>query len=169
MNVHEVVMLAMRWLHLVGACVLVGAPIFMWLVLEPAMAQIDSGIRDAMQNRIMRGWRMFLGLVILTQIVSGFYWLFEVVHIAHQPPVYQMLLGVKMLAAFVLFFLLSVLAGRAKSFEIFRRQSRRWLGVAAITALLVVFCASAMRISDAQRHHVELPTAPGVVSPALAK
>ena len=169
MNVHEVVMLAMRWLHIVGACILVGSPIFMWLFLEPAMARIDSGIRDAMQNSMMRGWRMFLGLVILTQIISGFYWLFEVVHIGHQPPVYQMLLGVKMIAAFVLFFLLSVLAGRAKSFEIFRRQSRRWLAVTAITALVVVFCASAMRISDAQRHHVEPPAAPRVAGPAVGK
>ena len=169
MNVHELVMLAMRWLHIVGACILVGAPIFMWLFLEPAMAQIDSGVRDAMQNRMMRGWRMFLGLVILTQIISGFYWLFEVVDIAHQPPVYQMLLGIKMLAAFVLFFLLSVQAGRAKSFEIFRRQSRRWLAITAITALVVVLCASAMRISVAQRHHLDLTNTHGAVSPALAR
>ena len=105
--------LIMRWLHIGGAIILIGAPFFIRLFLLPALSGEDPARRDAILDRINKPWRMFLGIVILFQIISGVYWLLAVVNIKTQPPAYQILLTIKLLAALGLFFLLSVLAGRA--------------------------------------------------------
>ena len=136
--------LFMRWLHISGACVLIGSPIFMQLFVWPAMNDLNIPARQAFAERINKSWRKFLGAVILTQIISGVYWLLVVVNMSQEPPIYQVLLTVKLLAALALFFLLSVLAGRAKVFELFRIQARKWLTICMLLGLLIVVCAGAM-------------------------
>ncbi len=139
--------LFMRWLHIAGACVLVGSPIFMRLFLWPAMDNLDAGARQVVIDRMNKSWRKFLGAVILTQIVSGVYWLLVVVDMQREPAIYQILLTIKLLAALALFFLLSVLAGRATAFELFRIQARKWLAVCTLLGLIIVVCAGAMRLT----------------------
>ena len=136
--------LFMRWLHIGGACVLIGSPIFMRLFLWPAMNDLDIPARKAFVDRINKTWRNFLGVVILTQLISGIYWLLVVVDLPREPAIFQILLTVKLMAAMALFFLLSVLAGRAKVFELFRMQARRWLTICIFLGLLIAMCAGAM-------------------------
>ena len=134
----------MRCLHISGACVLVGSPIFMRLFIWPAINDLEAPARKIFVDRINKSWRKFLGAVILTQIVSGLYWLLVVVDMPREPATYQVLLTVKLMAALALFFLLSVLAGRAKAFELFRIQARKWLTICMLLGLLIVVCAGAM-------------------------
>ena len=134
----------MRWLHISGACILVGSPIFMRLFIWPAMNDLEGSARGTFVDRMNKSWRKFLGVVILTQIVSGVYWLLVVVDMPREPAIYQVLLTVKLMAALALFFLLSVLAGRAKAFELFRLQARKWLTICMLLGLLIVVCAGAM-------------------------
>ena len=134
----------MRWLHISGACILVGSPIFMRLFIWPAMNDLEGSARGTFVDHMNKSWRKFLGVVILTQIVSGVYWLLVVVDMPREPAIYQVLLTVKLMAALALFFLLSVLAGRAKAFELFRIQARKWLTICMLLGLLIVVCAGAM-------------------------
>jgi uncharacterized membrane protein len=147
--------LVMRWIHILGAAILVGAPFIMWLGIYPAAAKLPDDRRDELLEAINKPWRKFLGAVILLQIISGVYWLLVVEHMSQEPPIYQALLGIKMLAAFALFFVLSVLAGRAKAFEEFRRKAPMWIGIAVGLGILTVVCASSMRIVNMHDHRAE--------------
>ena len=148
--------LVMRWVHILGATILVGAPFIMWLGIYPATAKLPDDQRREFLEAVNKPWRKFLGAVILLQIISGVYWLLVVEHMNREPPLYQALLGVKMLAAFALFFVLSVLAGRAKAFEEFRRKAPMWIGIAVGLGILTVVCASSMRIVNMQHRRAEL-------------
>lgn len=148
--------LVMRWIHILGAAILVGAPFIMWLGIYPATAKLPDDRRAEFLEAVNKPWRMFLGIVILLQIVSGVYWMLVVEHMNREPPLYQALLGIKILAAFALFFVLSVLAGRAKAFAEFRRRAPMWIGIAVALGILTVVCASSLRIVNMQRRHVQL-------------
>ena len=148
--------LVMRWVHILGAAILVGAPFIMWFGIYPATAKLPEDQRRDFLETVNKPWRKFLGAVILLQIISGVYWLLVVEHMNREPPLYQALLGVKMLAAFALFFVLSVLAGRAKVFEEFRRKAPMWIGIAVGLGILTVICASSMRIINMQHQRAEL-------------
>ncbi len=134
----------MRWTHISSAIFLIGAVVFMRLFLVPAMAAMPREQQLDLWNRINKPWRMALGIGILTQIGSGVYWLLAVVNMKNQSPVWQMIFGIKMLAALLFFFLISVLAGRAPMFDRFRRENRRWLTVAMVLGAVTIACAAAM-------------------------
>lgn len=51
---------------------------------------------------------------------------------------YHALLGIKILAAFGVFFLASVLTGRSPAFESMRTNSKKWLAITASLGILVV-------------------------------
>ncbi len=138
--------LFMRWLHIGGATVLIGSPFFIRLFLLPALAAEDSERRAAIIEKINKPWRMFLGMVILLQIISGVYWLIVVVDLPAEPPLYQLLLTIKLLAALGLFFLLSVLAGRAAMFAPFRAEAKKWYTASLICGAIIIMCAGAMRL-----------------------
>ena len=138
--------LLMRWTHLVAAMVLIGTVVFMRFFLLPAAEKLDAATRATLWERINKPWRMVLGIVILAQIGSGLYWILAVVPMHDKPAAYQMLFTVKLLAALGLFFLLSVLAGRAPAFAKFRHDSKKWLTVCVILSAVIVLCASAMHL-----------------------
>jgi uncharacterized membrane protein len=138
--------LIMRWLHIGGAIVLVGSPLFIRLFLLPALSGEEPARRDAIIERINKPWRIFLGMVILLQIISGVYWMLVVVKVSTEPPLYQIILTVKLLAALVLFFLLSVLAGRATMFASFRAQAPKWYTACLICGAIIIVCAGTLRI-----------------------
>lgn len=142
----NLVTLIMRWIHISGAIILIGSPAFIRLFLLPALAGEEPAHRDAIIERINKPWRIFLGIVILTQIISGVYWLLVVINLSAEPPVYQALLTVKLLAALALFFLLSVLAGRATMFASFRQAAKKWYAGCVLCGIIIVMCAGAMRL-----------------------
>ncbi len=134
----------MRWTHISSAVLLIGAVAFMRLFRVPAMAAMPAEQQRELWNRINKPWRMALGIAILAQIGSGIYWLMVVIDTPEKTPVWQMIFGIKMLAAFFFFFLISVLAGRAPMFERFRRENRRWLGITLILGAIIIACAAAL-------------------------
>ncbi len=142
----NLVTLIMRWIHISGAIILIGSPFFIRLFLLPALASEEPVQRDAIIERINKPWRMFLGMVILLQIISGVYWLLVVINLRAEPPLYQLLLTVKLLAALGLFFLLSVLAGRATMFAPFRQAAKKWYSGCVLCGIIIVMCAGAMRL-----------------------
>ncbi len=138
--------LLMRWMHIGSAIILIGAVVFMRFFLLPAAAKLDAETRQALWDRINKPWRMVLGLVILTQIGSGVYWLLAVVDFSAQPAIYRLFFTLKMLAALAFFFLLSVLAGRAPAFEKFRQENKTWLTVCVTLGAFIIACAAAMHL-----------------------
>ncbi len=58
---------------------------------------------------------------------------------------YHMLFGIKVLAAFAVFFLASALAGRTAGMAPFRKNAKLWLSVLLALAVLIVVCGGIMR------------------------
>ena len=154
----------MRWTHISSAIVLIGAVVFMRFFLAPAMATMPADQQRTLWDRINKPWRMALGIAILTQIISGVYWIVVVVQMKDKPAAWQMIFGIKMIAAFFFFFLISVLAGRAPMFERFRRNNQRWLTVCVVLGAIIVACAAALYLMP-NRQPLPLPTHAGATIP----
>src|SRR5262249_3406376 len=72
-------------------------------------------------------------------LLTGFYNYLVVTMPNHKgDSLYHMLIGIKILLALAVFFLASVLVGRAPAFEKLRQHRKTWLGVVILLAALIV-------------------------------
>lgn len=132
----------MRWLHIGAATLAIGVPIYVRFVAMPAIEEIpDEAIKKALRERLNARWRKFVMVMITLLLISGVYWLLYVVNLKRKPALYHALLGVKILAAFGLFFLASALAGRSKAFEHFRVNAKKWVTVNVALGIIILLCA----------------------------
>jgi uncharacterized membrane protein len=135
-----------RWIHVGAAIVLVGGSVFTKFVLMPAAKGLQESEHVALRERIMGRWRKFVMAGILLLLLTGFYNYLVVARPAHKGDgFYHMVMGVKILLAFVAFFLASVLTGRSPRFESLRADSGKWLGVLILVSATVVALAGVLK------------------------
>jgi hypothetical protein len=81
-------------------------------------------------------------------LASGFY-NYLVVSAPKHPhdKAYHALMGVKIITAFVVFFLASVLVGRSARFESLRRDRKKWLLVLIVLAFAIVLISSFLKVT----------------------
>jgi len=136
-----------RCLHVLGAIVLLGGAIFTRYVLMPAASQLPEAEHDQLKRGITRRWKPFVHGGITILVLSGFYNYLGVAAAQHQGDgKYHMLMGIKILLAMFVFFIVSVLPGRVRVFEGMRRNSRMWLTIAIVCATVVVILAGILKI-----------------------
>ena len=127
-----------RWTHVGTAITVVGGTIFLRFVLQPAAAQLPSESHNQLRGLVMQRWQKIVQFGILLFILSGFYNYITGMASHRGDKFYHMLVGTKILLAFAVFFLASVLTGRSKAFDKMRANSRVWLGVViALSAVIV--------------------------------
>ena len=144
----SVVDILSRWIHVGTAIVIMGGTVFMRFVLMPAAAQLPDDQHQALRERVMGTWRKFIMVGILLFILSGFYNYIAVSIPTHKGQgSYHMLMGIKMLLAFVVFFFASALAGRSKGLESIRQNAGRWLAVTILLSAVVVAIAGYLKIA----------------------
>jgi len=151
-----------RWVHVGTAIVILGGSVFMRFVLMPAAAQLPDEEHQALRERVMGRWRKFIMAGIMLLLLSGFYNYIAIAIPAHkgQQGPYHMLMGIKILLAFVVFFFASALAGRSKGLEPIRQNAGRWLAVTILLSAVVVAIAGYLKVA--------VKGAPPVEEPALA-
>lgn len=141
-----------RWIHVGAAIVLVGGSVFTKFVLMPAAKGLQESEHVALRERIMGRWRKFVMAGILLLLLSGFYNYLAVAMPDHKGDgFYHGVMGVKIVLAFVAFFLASVLTGRSPRFESLRADSGKWLGVLILVSATVVALAGVLKIVSADR------------------
>lgn len=139
--------LVSRVAHTGAAITAIGGVIFMRLALHPSLASLPEDSRAALTGEVRRRWAKWVGVCIGLLLLSGFYNFFATVALFRElgtkaPSLYQMLFGVKFLAALGVFVIASIMAGRSAATERFRRQPVPLLNAAiALAALIVVFSA----------------------------
>src|SRR5271170_1780221 len=115
----------MRWIHIVSATLAIGVPFFVRFVLTPAAGKVLTDEQhQRLRETINARWKHVVYLLIALFIISGLYTFLVPVRIngvlvssrwRDFPPddkrLYHMLFGIKMIAAFGIFFLASALAG----------------------------------------------------------
>jgi uncharacterized membrane protein len=137
MQTETFLLLLARWTHILSVVTLAGGILFLRLVLLPATG---AGPGEAVNRRFGMVVRVCATLLLL----SGGYTFWRVN--ARDPgSTYHALFGVKVMLALGVFFLASVLVGRARAFEAMRRNLGTWLFLTVLLVVGVVLVSGLLR------------------------
>lgn len=160
MDTSFLVMLLSRWAHVGTVIVLVGGTAFLRFAVLPSL----EGESAELVGRIRNRWKKFVHGGILLLLISGFYNYLVVGAAAHDGDrLYHPLIGTKILLAFYLFFLASVMVGRSAGTQKYRDNPKKWLGVMLLVATLIVAISGFVKVrgvpatADAVAAEVALP------------
>jgi len=146
MDLLEIVSLVSRWLHVIPAIALVGGTLFLRLSYVPATQECDASaeLREAVRKK----WAKIVMISIAFLFISGLY-NSAVKSIGYElSPLYNGLLGIKILLGFAIFYLASVLSGRSDKAKAFRERELHWLNILCILMIVTVMIASYMKMSS---------------------
>ncbi|MDP7277478.1 MAG: hypothetical protein QF363_18520 [Planctomycetaceae bacterium] len=137
----------LRVVHIATAIVLVGGTVFLRFVLLPSVKKIPEEIQLDLRDRLANRWKWIVHGGIALLLVSGFYNYLVVMRPMHTSDKrYDMFVGIKMLLAFLLFFLASALVGRSQVLKKFRDRSSATLLVMIVVALTIVGISGYLKI-----------------------
>ena len=148
-------LLALRWVHVLAACVAVGGLVFARFGLLPALQNLDPATRDGIHDRIRRAWMPWVMGAITLLLASGLanFLLFNA-RVREEgwadgewmrQTGYHALFGAKFLLAMLVFFFASGLVGRGRGTQWMRNDRATWLTVALGLAVAVVMLSGWMR------------------------
>jgi uncharacterized membrane protein len=144
----EILNVVSRWVHIGTAIVVVGGTVFMRFVLLPAAEPLPQAEHDQLRARVMGRWKIFVMAGIALFLLSGFYNYVAVsIPKHHGDKAYHALMGTKILIAFGVFFLASVLVGRSARFEPLRRERKKWLLILLALAFTIVLISSFLKVT----------------------
>jgi len=144
----EILNVASRWVHIATAIVVLGGTVFIRFVLLPAAEQLPQAEHDRLRGLVVSRWKKVVMGGIALFLASGFYnYLVVAIPKHHGDKVYHALMGVKIITAFVVFFLASVLVGRSARFESLRRDRKKWLLVLIALAFAIVLISSFLKVT----------------------
>lgn len=146
---------ASRFVHVATAIVLVGGTTALRFVVVPALANQPAELRDSIRQR----WKRFVHIGIALFLISGLYNYVRAMPLHKGDGLYHALLGIKMMLAFGVFFLASVLVGRSAGTQKFRDEHTKWMSVLLLIAFFIVGISSFVRVR----------TVPVVVEPAVSQ
>ena len=146
----ELIDVLFRWMHVGTAIVLIGGSVFMRFVLMPATVELPDSEQQALRQRIMQRWKKIVMIGILLLVVSGFFNYVRKIQTSELTPLYNALMGMKILLAFGAFFLASALTGRSPALEKFRTDSKKWLLVLIALTAAVVAIAGFLKVTSGQ-------------------
>jgi len=135
-----------RWAHIIAAIVLVGGTLFMRFALVPALS--ETAASDETREAIRKRWMKWVAGAALFLLISGFYNTILKAKGYHLAPIYNGLLGVKLLLAFGAFWLSATLAGRSDRAKRFRERETHWLTILTVIVLAIVLMAGFMKMDS---------------------
>ena len=138
-----------RIVHVSTAIVLVGGSVFMAFVLVPVAEQLDAGPHEKLRGLVNGRWKRFVHMGILLFLVTGFYNYFRQMPNHKGDGLYHALIGTKILLAFGVFFIASVLVGRAQGFEGMRQARGKWLKIIVLMAAAIVAMSGFVKVRSA--------------------
>ncbi len=96
----EALNVLMRWLHITSVVVLIGGVLYARLVVAPAIASLPAAEQDTLGHAMAARFRAVLYLAVLFLVATGIY---NVILNLGRGPLYQTLLGIKILLALHVF------------------------------------------------------------------
>ena len=143
----EWVQVVFRVAHVATAIVLVGGSVFMRFAVMPAESELSESDRADFRGRLLRYWGKFVHGGITLLLASGFYNYLVVMRPLHEGDGhYNMLVGIKILLAMVLFVLASALVGRFGWSKGLRERARTTVTVMLILAAVIVSISGYLKI-----------------------
>lgn len=146
--------LVLRWMHIIGAIMLVGSTIFMRCVYVPAKEFTGEEPRAEFTEWIRKLWARMVMISSGQLLVSGLFGFmlvvmrYDISKEAFPGTAYHMIFGIKFLLAFVIFFLAAALTGRSGLAQKLRQREKFWMMVNMVLAIIVVCFGGIMRSAD---------------------
>jgi hypothetical protein len=148
-----------RWVHIASATLTIGGAFFIRFLLMPAAGRVlDADTHDKLREAINARWRVIVYILITLFLITGVYNFLAPTRVhgvlvtgrwrdftPEDKRLYHMLFGIKVLAAFGMFFLASALPGRTATFAPIRKNARMWLLVFLLLAAIVLSCSTGLR------------------------
>ena len=149
MGENYLLILTARWLHILSAALALGVPLYVRLVLMPAMATLDVDSRTRLSEALARRWKMIVHILIVVFLATG---LFNFLAVARwrsfsddDKRLYHMLFGIKFVITLAMFTISSALAGRAAFFAFIRNNAALWMLILILLGLAIVGISGVMR------------------------
>ncbi len=127
-----------RVVHVGTAVVIVGGVVFTRFVLLPAAEQLDDESHSKLRQNVLVRWRRIVHIGIALFLISGFYNYFRAMPQHSGDGLYHALVGTKIILAFVVFFLSSVIIGSSQKFQSIKQNPKKWLGIVILLAALII-------------------------------
>ena len=135
----------MRYAHVFVAIVLAGGAVFLRFVLLPAVEGTD--LKEPLHEKIRPLWAKIVAGGIGVLLLSGLYNYIAVAIPQHKgDSLYHMLMGFKMLAALVVFFLASALSGKSPKLQKLRDNWRPVGGLLVLLLAAIIGIASFLKV-----------------------
>ncbi len=140
------IMLLSRVLHILGAIVLVGGLFYVRMIISPVDVPPGASSVDRLFGGRRAAWAKWVGIATALLLITGIWNYLQIIN-QHErmPPGYHAVAGIKILAAFALFLLAALLAGRTPAAEAIRQNWRRWLSVCLLLGITAVVLGSVLR------------------------
>ena len=135
-----------RIVHVSTAIALVGGSVFMVFVLLPAAKQLSEPEHERLRGLINKTWKRYVHMGILLFLVTGVYNYLQQMPLHKKDGLYHGLIGTKIILAFVIFFIASVLVGRSKKFEWMRAGREKWLKIVVLLAAAIVAMSGFVKV-----------------------
>jgi len=144
MDIWEIIAYPSRFLHIATAIVLIGGTTALRFAVLPALSGQPPELTQAIRGR----WRMFVHIGIAIFIATGFYnYGYVMVSGSHKGDgLYHALVGIKMMLAFGVFFLASVLVGRSEGTQKFRDEHTKWMTILLLIAFVIIGISSFVKV-----------------------
>lgn len=148
-------LLALRYMHILGAITLMGGTIFMRFALAPTVLTLEGSTRAEFHERIRARWSKFVmaaaGLLLVSGLASMM--LFTKSRYDMEGEIgakYAMIVGIKFLLALPIFFIASLLAGRSETAKKFQSKATFWMNVNLALALVMVLIGGLLKFVPRQ-------------------
>ena len=143
----DLISVIFRWMHILPAIVMVGGAIFTQLVLCPALDGNDA--ENTIKQQIKRKWsKVIMGCALLL-LLSGLYNAMAIFGKVDKPEpagMYHGLFGFKLILAFSIFYISSLLAGKSDAAQKFQEKEAFWGKLNMYAAIVVVLLAGGMKV-----------------------
>ena len=147
MDTSDILALLSRWAHILAAMTLVGGTLFSRFALLPG--EVESSASAEVRDAIRKKWMKWVAGAALFLLVSGFYNFILKAKAYDLPPIYNGVLGVKILLAFFALWLAATLTGRSERAQKFRLQEKKWLTILTVVVVLITLMAGFIKMDSA--------------------
>jgi uncharacterized membrane protein len=144
----DIILLVLRYMHILGAITLMGGTIFMRFGLAPVAAGLDDATKASLHQQVRARWSKLVMISSGLLLVSGIANLALASRFTYEGALgekYHMIVGIKFLLAIPIFVIASFLSGRSSAAQKFQAQATTWMNLNLALALVMVLIGGALK------------------------
>jgi uncharacterized membrane protein len=145
----DYILLVLRYMHILGAIMLMGGAVFARFAVVPTLKKLNPVDQETVHSELRRRWSKFVHISSFFLLVSGIanLGIYGAKYEFTTFPLYNMVAGIKFLLALPIFFIAALLTGRGKLAQKIQANTKYWLTVNLVLAVLMVLIGGGLRFA----------------------